>query len=314
MRNAFIISAVSLGILIIAPFLGKDILAPSEILSGAGGEIFWRIRVPRVLLSYLAGAALSLCGMIFQALFRNPLATPYTLGVASGASLGAAIFFVLSVPFAGGASVFAFIGAILTMLLVYAAGNFGNSLLLAGVAVNFTFSSLIIFIQYISSYASTLMVIRFMIGGLETASAEILPPVLIAVVATFIITLFLRRHLDLLTLGESTAQSRGADVGKLKITLFIMTSLVLATVVSITGPIGFVGMMAPHMARILVGSSHQRLAPVAFLFGGGFLTLCDTAARIIIFPAEIPVGVLTSILGGPFFIFLLAKNRRKTVL
>jgi iron complex transport system permease protein len=314
MKNLLIIAAASAIILITAPFLGRDILTPSEILSGAAGDIFWRIRVPRVLLSYLAGAALSICGMIFQAVFRNPLATPYTLGVSSGASLGAALFFILSIPIAGGGTIFAFTGAILTMLIVFAAGSFGNSLLLAGVAINFTFSALIIFIQYISSYASTLMIIRFMVGGLETASAQNVFPVLCAVVLAFIITLFLRRHLDLITLGESAAQSRGADIGKLKIILFIMTSVVLATVVSITGPIGFVGMMSPHIARLLTGSSHQRLVPAAFLFGGGFLTLCDTAARIIIFPAEIPVGVFTSMLGGPFFIFLLAKNRRRAIL
>jgi iron complex transport system permease protein len=310
MRNALIISASSLLILVVSPFLGHQVFYPSEVTSGAAAEIFWRIRVPRVLLGYLAGASLSMCGMIFQAVFRNPLATPYTLGVASGASLGAALFFMLSMPVAGGATLFAFIGALLTMAVVCAAGSFGNSLLLAGVAVNFTFSALIIFIQYISNYAGTLMIIRFMIGGLETATAASLIPVLTAVMAGFLITLFLRRQLDLLSLGEETAQSRGADAGRLKIILFVMTSLVLATVVSITGPIGFVGMMAPHMTRLLIGSSHQKLTPVAFLFGGAFLTLCDTAARIIIFPSEIPVGVFTAMLGGPFFIFLLVKNRR----
>ncbi|MDR2105285.1 MAG: iron ABC transporter permease [Deferribacteraceae bacterium] len=313
MRNSFIIAVISLAILIAAPFMGRQIIYPSEIFSGGvDAEIFWQLRVPRIVLSYLAGAALSMCGMVFQAVFRNPLATPYTLGVASGASLGAAVFYMLSLPIAGGGSLFAFAGAILTMLVVFAAGSYGNSLLLAGVAVNFTFSAVVIFIQYISSYASTLMIIRFMIGGLETASAELLPPILFAVLLGFAVTLLLRRHLDLLSLGETAAQSRGADVARTKLALFAMTSLVLATVVSITGPIGFVGLMSPHISRLLVGNSHQRLAAASFLFGGGFLTLCDSAARIIIFPAEIPVGVITSILGGPFFIFLLAKNRKKS--
>jgi iron complex transport system permease protein len=314
MRNVFIISFCSLAILVAAPFLGRDIFTPREIFSGVPAEIFWRIRVPRVVLSYLAGATLSMCGMIFQAVFRNPLATPYTLGVASGASLGAALFFILSIPLAGGEALFAFVGAMLTMLLVYSAGSYGSSILLAGVAINFTFSAVIMFIQYLSDYAGTLMILRFMVGGLDAATAGSAMMVLVVVVICFLVTLLYRRHLDLLTLGEEVAASRGVDVGGLKIILYVLTSVAVGTVVSITGPIGFVGMMSPHISRLLVGSGHYRLTPIAFLFGGAFLTACDTAARVIIFPAELPVGIITSMLGGPFFIFLLIKNKRKGIL
>ena len=317
MRGKLVL-VISLMIIFTAPFIGGYSLSIDNIVAFSGGdaEIFWRIRVPRVLLSFTAGAVLSISGMIFQALFRNPLATPYTLGVASGASLGAALYFLLSavaiIPLYFGAPLFAFVGALCTMLLVYSLGWFikGDSILLVGVALNFCFSSIIMFIQYTADFVSSHRIIRFMIGSLDSAPYFTILIVTLFLIAGFIVNMVYRRELDLIAIGDDVASSRGVDVVRVKYTFYIITSLIIGCVVSVTGPIGFVGMMVPHICRLIVGMNHNKLAPVTFVFGGAFLTACDTLARIVIFPNEIPVGVITSMLGAPFFIFLLIQRRR----
>jgi iron complex transport system permease protein len=309
-----VLLSVSLLVLLSAPFIGHEIISPVEISAGSDAGVFWLIRVPRVAMAFLTGAALSVCGTIFQAMFRNPLATPYTLGIASGASLGAAVFYILSIKFVGGSVLFSFLGAVLSAGIVLFAGSYGSSILLAGVALNFTFSAIVVFIQYISSFANSLRLIRFMLGGLETASVTSLTVTFPAVFLFFFIVMAYRRELDIISQGDEFALSRGVNLNTVKLIFYIITSLVLGVVVSIAGPIGFVGMMAPHITRLLIGTSHMRLVPVAFVFGGAFLTICDTFARIVIFPAEIPVGAVTAMLGGPFFIFLLIKNKRSAVI
>lgn len=320
--RTYYIVVLSIITVVLAPFAGNYALSLTEVFTFSGGdaEIFWRIRIPRVLMSFSAGAVLSICGMVFQAVFRNPLASPYTLGVASGASLGAALYFLLStvavmpaVHF--GTPLFAFAGALCAMLLVYGFGWLlkGDSILLIGVALNFCFSSLIMFIQYTAGFVSSHRIIRFMIGGLDSASFFTVLVTVPFMAAGFIITMLYRRELDLIITGDEIAQSRGVDIVRMKYMFYIITSLMIGCVVSVTGPIGFVGMMAPHICRLLVGENHQKLAPVVFLFGGAFLTACDTFARTVIFPVEIPVGVITSMLGGPFFIFLLVQRRGKKV-
>jgi iron complex transport system permease protein len=309
-----ILFSFSLLTVLAAPFIGYDIISPAEIIGGDDASVFWLLRVPRTVMAFLTGAALSLCGTIFQATFRNPLATPYTLGIASGASLGTAVFYILSVHFVGGSVLFSFLGAVLSAGIVLLAGSCGSSILLAGVALNFTFSAIVVFIQYISSFANSLRLIRFMLGGLETASVASLTITLPIVILFFIIVMTYRRELDIISQGDEFALSRGVNLNTVKLIFYIVTSLVLGVVVSIAGPIGFVGMMAPHIMRLLIGTSHMKLVPVAFAFGGAFLTRCDTFARIVIFPAEIPVGAITAMLGGPFFIFLLIKNKRSAVI
>jgi iron complex transport system permease protein len=308
----------SILVLVIAPFIGGTSLSIAEVFSFSGGdaEIFWRIRLPRVLMAFIAGAVLSMSGMIFQALFRNPLATPYTLGIASGASLGAAIYFLLSTTFLIstqiGAPIFAFIGAFAAMALVYSLGWMlkGNSILLIGVALNFSFSSIIMFIQYMAGFESSHRLIRFMIGGLDSSTYLTIFITLPFLALGLAATLLYRRELDLIMTGEEVAASRGVNLTQMKYAFYIVTSLMIGCVVSVTGPIGFVGMMAPHICRLLVGTGHSRLIPASFFFGGAFLVACDSFARIVIFPTEIPVGVVTSMLGGPFFILLLMRGRK----
>ncbi len=307
-------------VFIIAPFWGIESLSVKSIFQcndQVRSDIFWKIRLPRVIAAFLAGAALAISGMTFQAMFRNPLATPFTLGVSSGAAFGAAIYIKLGVIFSilgvSGQSLSAFIGAILSVLLVYGISQIKKgfttaTMLIAGVAINFFFSSLILFIQYLSDFANSFRIIRWLMGGFEIVGFRpvftILPFVLVGSAFIFL----LNHELNLLTLGEDIALSRGVDVKKIKMALFFTTSLMIGGVVSICGPIGFIGMMAPHICRLLIGAEHRFLSPASFVFGGAFLVLCDTLSRLLIAPAEIPVGVITALLGGPFFLWLLLSG------
>jgi iron complex transport system permease protein len=307
-------------VFIIAPFWGIESLSLKSIFQlddQVKSDILWKIRLPRVIAAFLAGAALAISGMTFQAMFRNPLATPFTLGVSSGAAFGAAIYIKLGVIFSilgvSGQSLSAFIGAILSVLLVYGISQIKKgfttaTMLIAGVAINFFFSSLILFIQYLSDFANSFRIIRWLMGGFEIVGFRpvftLLPFVLFGSAVLFLLT----HELNLFTLGEDIALSRGMDVKKIKALLFFATSLMIGGIVSVCGPIGFIGMMAPHICRLLIGAEHRLLTPASFVFGGAFLVFCDTLSRTLIAPAEIPVGVITALLGGPFFLWLLLSG------
>ena len=312
-----VLALLALAVLSAAPLIGMSHIPLSAILSPGGGtesDIFWRFRVPRVATSFLAGAALAVSGMAFQAMFRNPLATPFTLGVSSGASLGAALYVLsgLQVALLGvsGISIAAFAGALVSIVLVYGLtrakkGLSTSTMLLAGVAVSFFFSSVILFIQYISDFTNTFIILRWIMGGLTTVGYDSVLDVLPFALCGAAIVLYLTHELNLMTTGEDLAASRGVNVKTTKQVLFFATSLMVGGVVAICGPIGFVGMMSPHICRLLIGPDHRYLTPATLLFGGVFLTFCDVLARTLIAPAEIPVGVITALLGGPFFIWLL---------
>jgi iron complex transport system permease protein len=250
-------------------------------------------------------------------MFRNPLATPFTLGVSSGASLGAATYVWLGLSFGflgmSGISLFAFLGAMAAILIVWGLtqlkGSFSTTtMLLAGVAVSFFFSSLILFLQYLSDFAQSFRILRWLMGGLEVLGFDSVLSLLPMVLIGILILALLRYELDLLATGEDIATSRGVAVKKVRAVLFVVTSLMVGGVVAVCGPIGFVGMMAPHICRLLTGWNHGHLLPATILFGGAFLTLCDTFARTLIAPVEIPVGIITALLGGPFFIWLLLSS------
>jgi len=313
-----ILSAIT--IFLIAPFWGieslslKSILIPDEQVKF---DIFWKIRLPRVITAFLAGAALAISGMAFQAMFRNPLATPFTLGVSSGAAFGAAIYIKIGVIFSiigiSGQAFFAFTGAVFSVLLVYGLSQIRKgfttaTMLIAGVAINFFFSSLILFIQYLSDFANSFRIIRWLMGGFEVVGFRPVFTLLPFVTLGSIIIFFQINELNVLTLGEDIALSRGVAVKKAKAVLFFATSIMIGGVVSVCGPIGFIGMMAPHICRLIIGAEHRFLTPASFFFGGAFLVLCDTLSRLLIAPAEIPVGVITALLGGPFFLWLLVSG------
>ena len=181
-------------------------------------------------------------------------------------------------------------------------------MLIAGVAINFFFSSLILFMQYLSDFANSFRIIRWLMGGFEIVGFRPVMTLVPFVVIGSALVFMLTHELNLLTLGEDIALSRGVDVKKIKMVIFFATSFMIGGIVSICGPIGFVGMMAPHICRLLIGAEHRLLTPASFFFGGAFLVLCDTLSRILIAPAEIPVGVITALLGGPFFLWLLLSG------
>ena len=316
------LAVFALASLCITPFIGMEPVPLSAVFhpieDDINAAVFWKTRAPRVCTSFLAGAALAISGMAFQALFRNPLATPFTLGVSSGASLGVAIALRLGIPATllgiSTVSLAAFTGASIAILLVYGLtrikqGFSSTTMLLAGVAVSFFFSSLILFIQYTADIYDSFRLLRWLMGGLGLLTSfrdffSILPFVCIG--AGFV--LFSRHELNLLSIGDDLAMSRGVDVLRTKRLLFFATSLMVGGVVSVCGPIAFVGMMAPHICRLLIGADHRYLAPASILFGGGFLCICDTFARTIMAPALLPVGIITAFLGGPFFLWLLISG------
>ncbi|MEE9367606.1 MAG: iron ABC transporter permease [Pontiella sp.] len=324
MKKTVILSALSLVALLAlfaTPMIGMEFIPISTLWTDAesmNGNILRDIRIPRTLTAFLVGSALALSGMTFQAMFRNPLATPFTLGTASGASLGAALYIRFGLAFSlfgiAGISFAAFAGSLLAVGLVYGltrlkSGFSTATLLLAGVAVSFFFSSLILFIHYMSGFANSFRIMRWMMGSVDLTGydglLDMLPFVLTGVVAL----LFSANELNLLMTGDDIAASRGVNVNRTKKILFTAASLMIGGVVAFCGPIGFVGMMAPHICRLMIGCEHRTLIPATLLFGGIFLVICDTLARTLIAPVEMPVGVITALLGGPFFIALLLNKK-----
>lgn len=320
-----ILLAFAVVVLAAAPFVGAQSLPLSTLWQGDDSTatfILWRIRIPRASLAFLAGASLGISGLVFQAMFRNPLATPFTLGVASGASLGATLCIHLGLTFSvlrvSAESIGAFLGAMTSILLVYGLtrlrrGFSTATMLLAGVALSFSFSSLILLIQYLSDYTQTFQMIRWVMGGLNKGVGfyqvlDVLP----FAVAGCLIVLAMTHELNLLCTGEELAASRGVEVNRTKTVLFFAASVMVAAVVAVCGPIVFVGLMAPHICRLLIGPDHRYLVPATLLFGGAFLVLCDTAARTVMDPTELPVGIITALLGGPFFLWLLLGRRGET--
>lgn len=283
-------------------------------------RILREVRLPRVSLGFLAGAALATAGMAFQALFRNPLATPYTLGVSAGASLGAAIYVHLGIManIAGipGHAFAALAGALVAIALVYAvargtAGFSSSTLLLAGVAISFLFTSVILAIQYIGDVTTSFRIGRWLLGGLEVVGFLPVIHVLPFAVVGIAILLAISRDLDLLVVGEESAASRGVSVTTVKKLIFAAASLMVGGVVATCGPIGFVGLVVPHIGRLVLGPKHRTLAPFSVLAGGTFLVACDAVGRTVVAPIEIPVGIITALIGGPFFLAMLVQGHTR---
>jgi len=315
-------AAIAALIILAAPFVGAIDVSWRSLFAedhSIASRVLWEIRIPRIIVAALAGAALSVSGMAFQALFRNPLAAPYTLGVSGGAALGAALYVRLGWTFAfagvGGLTWAALAGAAGAILLVYGAaclrGGFDvATLLLAGVAISLSATSLILFIQYTADMYDTFRLVHWMMGGFGLVGYGDAGRLLLPCIGGTAAVLALAPELNQLLTGDEVAASRGVRVAAVQRTLFAAVSIMTGCVVAVVGPIGFVGLMAPHICRLLTGPDHRVLGPASVLFGAGFLVLCDTIARTIIAPAEIPAGVLTALLGGPFFLWLLLTRRK----
>ncbi len=309
-----------LAVLLIAPWIGATGVTWRNVVAGVSPdrEIFVVARLPRILFGAIVGGALAMAGVLFQAILRNSLATPFTLGVSAGSSFGAVIaiwlgldIVVLGIPFV---SIAAFIGAFLTIFLVFLIAKTGNALptftlLLAGVTLNFVFGALIMFIHYAANFSQGYLMTRWMMGALDAADMTIALRTAPFIIGCLFVLTWLAPQLNPLAGGEEWASSRGIDVRRLKIISYFLGSILTGAVTAFAGPIGFVGLIIPHTIRMLAGPDHRILVPASFFLGAAFLVVCDTAARTIFAPTEIPVGVITAILGGPFFIALLKRKR-----
>ncbi|NTW71494.1 MAG: iron chelate uptake ABC transporter family permease subunit [Eubacteriaceae bacterium] len=277
--------------------------------------IIWLIRFPRVLLAFFVGGALAICGVSYQGIFKNPMADPFILGVSSGAALGATIGIITKVQFdlfgINAISVLAFAGAVASLFIVYNISKIGNkvpvtTLLLSGIAIGQFLSALISLSMIFSNDLHK--IIFWTMGSFNAKSWNQLVMVVPYAIIGFVIIYSSHREMDIMLLGEDTASQLGVDTEKLKKKILVTTALVTAAAVSVTGIIGFVGLIIPHIVRIITGPKHKVLLPFSFVFGGLFMIACDTIARSLM-SQEIPVGIITAIFGGPFFIYLLRERK-----
>jgi iron complex transport system permease protein len=310
---------------VLAPVVGTTRISLARVFDpsipfdqNVDAQIFFIARLPRVLTGALVGSALAAAGVVFQAMLRNPLATPFTLGVSAGASLGAMLVIIFGGSFALGplstVPLASFVGAAAATYLVYwlatREGHVMSTsvLLLAGVTLNSFLSAIIVFIQYLADFAQLYRAARWIMGDLDIGSFGTLTASLPFVLIAFVLFALLPSTLNLLSLGKDAAAARGVDVPRAQRIAFFSASLATAAGVSLAGPIGFVGIVVPHLVRLLVGVDHRIVLPASALFGAAFLVACDLAARTLLAPVEIPVGIVTAMIGGPFFLWLLVRK------
>ena len=297
---------------------GLDLSAAwSALLGRAEGieeTIVRRIRLPRVILAGAVGATLALGGLVFQALLRNPLAEPYILGVSGGGAVGAICGMFLGFSPFPGVSLAAFAGsmAVLFLIIALAGGRAAfrkDSLLLGGVMMNAFCGAVIMFLLAISQSTQAHQVLFWLMGDLSMVTAERLPA-LLTLLPCFLLVLLLSRPMNLLLLGEESAAALGVNVRLITLLLLVVTSLMVSVVVSLSGLVGFVGLVIPHVFRLLLGSDHRLLIPACLLGGAGYLILCDLLARLLAVAGELPVGIITALIGAPCFVFLLWRSQR----
>ena len=320
-----VFGALAAAALLLAPLVGSAPIRLRRVFDRSipfadnpDAQIFFIARLPRVLAGALVGSALAASGVVLQALLRNPLATPFTLGVSAGAALGAMLVITFPVHVALGGlpavPLASFAGSLGAVAIVYAlatarrGGMSTNVLLLAGVTLNAFFSALILFVQYLADYSQTFRAVRWLMGDLDVAGYLPIAAALPLVLAAFATFAYLPRALNLLALGGDLAASRGIDVRRTQRLAFFSASLATGAAVSLGGPIGFIGIVVPHLVRLIVGADHRLVLPASALFGAAFLIACDVGARSLLAPMELPVGILTAMIGGPFFLWLLIRR------
>jgi iron complex transport system permease protein len=320
-----IFGALALVTCAVAPLVGSSPINLRRALDSSipfdtnvDAQILFIARLPRVLTGALVGAALAAAGVVFQALLRNPLATPFTLGVSAGASLGAMLVIILGGTIAVGpwspVPAASLAGAGLAAAIVYALANGPRRvmsttvLLLAGVTLNAFFSALIVFVQYLADFAEVARAARWLMGDLDVGGFDPIVAALPLLVAAGLIFARLPAALNLMGVDPDSASARGVDVVSTQRWAFFSASLATSAAVALAGPIGFIGIVVPHLVRLLVGVDHRIVLPASALFGATFLVLCDLLARTLLTPVEIPVGIVTAIIGGPFFLWLLVRE------
>lgn len=288
-----------------------------EEISQRNITIIWNIRFPRIILGFIAGAALAVSGAGYQGIFKNPMADPFVLGVSSGAALGAAIGIVCHFTFRIGVfnstMLLAFVGSFAALILVYSISRVGRkapvaTLLLSGVAINSTLSALMSFLMMMNKQSMD-QIMFWTMGTLNGKGWNQIKAVLPWVIIGLTVMLLSSRELDIMLTGEDTATQLGVNIEFVKRKILFASSLLTASVISVTGIIGFVGLVVPHVVRLFTGPKHRKLLPVSLIFGGAFMVICDTLSRSLT-TSEIPVGIITSICGGPFFLYLLRKSKK----
>jgi len=321
--------ACAVAAVILCPLLGVDtsngwsleLMSPGQIVAdGIDHLVFVRDRLPRALAAAVVGAGLAAAGCTFQAVLRNPLAEPFTLGISSGASLAAviAIRFGAGATFAGESAigVAALLGAGATVILVWRLARVGGAhppatLLLAGITIAMVCSAASLLLQYTANYTELYRIVRWMMGGLDWIGYPTLAKSALLITIGVLWLLTLARDMNALAAGADAAASVGVDARRSIRTAFTCSSLVVGAGIAIAGPIGFIGLMVPHALRAIIGPDHRALLPASALVGAAALVVCDTVARIVIAPAQLPVGVVTALLGGPFFLYLLVSEKSR---
>jgi iron complex transport system permease protein len=323
-----VMSVCLITVIVLAVGIGSEYISPPKVftaishgvtgnLLGAEDTIIWQMRLPRVLLAALVGAALAVSGAAFQGLFRNPLADPYLLGVASGAGFGATLVmvFAASVPvlMTLGVPLAAFIGGLLSVLCVVALARQGRTvplvpLILAGVIIGSVLTAATSFVM-LYSRDQALSVLSWLLGSFTFANWTKVFVMLPVLAVVFIVVLGSSRALNLLQLGEEQAAQLGLSVERFKLLLIVIATLATSIAVSVSGIIGFVGLIIPHAVRLAIGADYRRATPLIALLGAIFLVLADLLARTLIAPSQLPIGIITSLVGGPFFLYLLRKRQ-----
>ena len=312
---------------ILAPLVGTTPIALSRVFDrsipfadNVDAQVFFIARLPRVLAAVLVGSSLAVAGVVFQAFLRNPLASPDTLGLSTGATLGAVIVITFHLDTAilgvSAVPVASFAGSAIALAIVYAMsvarrhGTSSTVLLLAGVALSAFFGALNRLVQVVGDFTDTFRAIRWMMGSLDVGGYTEIVASLVPLSIAFAVVLSLPRVLDLISVGADAAEARGVDVRRAERLALVGASLSTGAAVSLGGPLPFVGIIVPHIVRLLVGADHRLVLPASALFGAAFLIACDVVARTAFGAVEMPVGAVTAILGGPFFLWLLFRRLR----
>ena len=323
-RGLLLLSLVLIASTLVALWVGYQRLDLGALRTDeAARAIFFRLRLPRVVLAGVVGASLAAVGAALQALFRNPLAEPLTLGVSGGGALGASVAIALGMGarVAGLPLVFvaAFLGALASVFVVYRLARTGavvlpGALLLAGVVMNTVAAAGVVLIQYFADYTRALQILRWTIGSLDTVGFDLVWRMLLFLVPGWAALLVAARDLHLLAVDEETAASLGVNVRRSERLVYAASSLVVGVTVAVGGTIGFVGLIVPHAVRLLFGEDVRVVLPCSFILGAAFLMLADAAARTVLGAGELPVGAITALAGGPVFLWLLRRQQRYTAM
>lgn len=320
-KKILLLSIIVFLLLIVLPFLGIVPIHWQAILQKSSSSfIFWQLRVSRTLLGFVSGAILALSGLVCQNLFKNNLATPDLLGISSGAAAGAVLALKFNLYFSflglGGLVLFSYLGALSSVLFVLLISRMVRNIslytfLMCGVALNFFYSAMIVFFQYLFDFSNTFSLLRWLMGGISVVGYHEIAFLSVLLLIFLLAIFFFKKEFLLISAGDHFAQSRGLHVIHFRIYSFLGLTFIVGAVVSICGPIGFIALIVPHISRLWGRSNYGITVAYSLLLGGGFLVLADFLARTLIPPVDIPVGIITSMIGAPFFLLLIISQLKK---